>query len=614
MTPSKPGRLSIGELREASAAGELDTVLVAVADLQGRLQGKRFDAAHFLDEVAEEGTEGCGYVLASDVDMTTVDGFALSSWDDGYGDLRFRPDLATLRRVPMARGDRRRPVRRRDHRRHPGRRSRRARCSSARPSGSRHGAGRRSPPPSSSSSSSPTPTRQAWSSGYRSLTPANLYNVDYSLQGTARVEPLLGRIRREMRGAGMEVESAKGECHPGQHEITFRYWGARGQGRRALPVQARREGDRRPGGLQPHLHGEVRRAGGELVPRPPLAARRSDGPRVRRGSRPRVLGDLRALPGGAAPVLRECSLLVAPNVNSYKRYVHGLLRPDDARSGGWTTGPAPSGSSATALAASRVAAPRRRRQPVPRARRDDRVRAARRRRGAGAAAGRATATPTTSDAPTDADAPSRRPSSSSSGSAMARAAFGDEVVDHYVHAAAVELDAFALGGHRLGARPGLRAAVSARGRAPQPGDRGGHRHGRVRRRSKRWTRPSRAAAAALPAWRSVVARGPRPAAAAVRRRGGRLAVEELATLEVANAGHTITQRPVGGRQRPRRPRLLRRRAGAPRRPSDPRRRWRRRHVPRAARRRRGHRAVELPDADRRLGVRSGAGRRQHGRR
>ena len=91
LTTSKPGRLSLDELREEVRDGVLDTVLVAVADLQGRLQGKRFDAQHFLDEVAHDGTEGCSYVLASDVDMATVDGFALSSWQHGLRRPRLPP-------------------------------------------------------------------------------------------------------------------------------------------------------------------------------------------------------------------------------------------------------------------------------------------------------------------------------------------------------------------------------------------------------------------------------------------------------------------------------------------------------------------------------------------
>ena len=96
--------LSLEELRVAVGEGEIDTVVLAITDMQGRLQGKRLSAEYFLDEVAEHGTEGCNYLLAVDVDMNTVDGYAMSSWERGYGDFVLAPDLATLRRLPWQPG------------------------------------------------------------------------------------------------------------------------------------------------------------------------------------------------------------------------------------------------------------------------------------------------------------------------------------------------------------------------------------------------------------------------------------------------------------------------------------------------------------------------------
>ena len=96
--------LSVDELRTRVSAGEIDTVVVAITDMQGRLQGKRIDAGHFLNEVLEHGTEGCDYLLAVDVDMNTVDGYRISSWEQGYGDLVMRPDLSTLRLLPWQPG------------------------------------------------------------------------------------------------------------------------------------------------------------------------------------------------------------------------------------------------------------------------------------------------------------------------------------------------------------------------------------------------------------------------------------------------------------------------------------------------------------------------------
>src|ERR671930_2564932 len=88
--------LTVEELRGEVEAGAIDTVLLAICDMQGRLQGKRLAASHFLDEVLEHNAEGCNYLLAVDVDMNTVGGYAMSSWDLGYGDFEMVPDLDTL--------------------------------------------------------------------------------------------------------------------------------------------------------------------------------------------------------------------------------------------------------------------------------------------------------------------------------------------------------------------------------------------------------------------------------------------------------------------------------------------------------------------------------------
>src|SRR6187549_1903321 len=92
--------LSPEQLRTAVSEGRVDTVLLALTDMQGRLQGKRLDARHFLEEVVAHGAEACNYLLAVDVEMNTVGGYAMSSWDRGYGDFEMVPDLSTLRRIP----------------------------------------------------------------------------------------------------------------------------------------------------------------------------------------------------------------------------------------------------------------------------------------------------------------------------------------------------------------------------------------------------------------------------------------------------------------------------------------------------------------------------------
>src|SRR6266481_4184625 len=96
--------LSLEELRVSVAAGDIDTVIVALTDMQGRLQGKRLHARFFLEEVVANNTEACAYLLAVDTDMNTVDGYALASWESGYGDFALVPDLATLRTIPWQPG------------------------------------------------------------------------------------------------------------------------------------------------------------------------------------------------------------------------------------------------------------------------------------------------------------------------------------------------------------------------------------------------------------------------------------------------------------------------------------------------------------------------------
>src|SRR5256885_12476262 len=96
--------MRLDELRERDASGEIDTVVLALTDMQGRLQGKRFTGRHFVDEVAEQVAEGCNYLLAVDVEMTPVSGYEMSSWERGYGDFSMRPDLASLRPVPWQEG------------------------------------------------------------------------------------------------------------------------------------------------------------------------------------------------------------------------------------------------------------------------------------------------------------------------------------------------------------------------------------------------------------------------------------------------------------------------------------------------------------------------------
>ena len=313
--------MTLDELRNGVADGEIDTVLLAMTDMQGRLQGKRFTAAHFLDAVLGHGAEGCNYLLAVDVEMNTVDGYAMSSWDQGYGDFVMEPDLSTLRRTPWLPGT---VLLLADLQWHDGtpvvaspRQILRAQLDRLAERGW-----------SSLAATElefmlfSTSYREAHLKGYRDLEPANFYNVDYSMLGTARVEPLIRRIRNEMTGAGMVVENSKGECNFGQHEINFLYDEALATADKHVVYKngakeiADQEGmaisfmakyDQREGSSC-HVHLSLRD--------------RDDGPVF--ADQPEVFDSFMA---GVLATLPEFTLLHAPNINSYKRFASASFAP-----------------------------------------------------------------------------------------------------------------------------------------------------------------------------------------------------------------------------------------------------------------------------------------------
>src|SRR3954463_11435812 len=214
--------MSIEELRTAVDDGTIDTVVLALTDMQGRLQGKRYRAEHFLSDVVENGAEGCNYLLAVDVEMNTVSGYEMSSWERGYGDFVMRPDLDTLRRVPWHEGT---ALCLADIMWEDGadvaaspRQILRRQLARLAERGWQAAAGTEL-----EFMVFRDTYEDAWRKGYRDLDPANLYNVDYSMLGTARIEPLIRRIRNSMMAADMSVENSKGECNFGQHEINFHY-------------------------------------------------------------------------------------------------------------------------------------------------------------------------------------------------------------------------------------------------------------------------------------------------------------------------------------------------------------------------------------------------------
>ena len=326
MSPLRNDRhLGVDRLTSMIQDGDLDTVIVCFTDMQGRLQGKRMHAAYFAEHVLDQGTEGCNYLLAVDVEMNTVDGYEISSWQHGYGDMEFALDLATLRLLPHL------PVTAMvqcdlvwlDH--SPVVQSPRTILKTQLDRASERGfvalAGTELEFIAFEDS-----YEDAWRSAYRDLSPVNQYNVDYSILGTTRVAPLLRTIMNAMYGAGMDVESAKGECNPGQQEIGFLYAEAlttadnhavyknaakeiaaeRGQAITFMAKYNEREGN------SCHIHLSLRSA-------------TDDSPVFWADDQRTPVYD--AFVAGILTTMADFALLYAPNINSYKRFAAGSFAP-----------------------------------------------------------------------------------------------------------------------------------------------------------------------------------------------------------------------------------------------------------------------------------------------
>lgn len=214
--------MEVRELVRLAEQGAIDTVVLAFTDIQGRLQGKRFTARHFLDVIVDSSTEGCEYLLAVDVEMNTVAGYEHASWDTGYADFVIQPDLSTLRAIPWLEATALCLADIVDHHGDPIPVSPRQILQVQLDRLAERGLHARAATELEFIVFEET-YEQAWDAGYRDLTPANRYNVDYSILGTTRVEPLIRQIRNQMAGAGMYVENSKGECNRGQHEVNLQH-------------------------------------------------------------------------------------------------------------------------------------------------------------------------------------------------------------------------------------------------------------------------------------------------------------------------------------------------------------------------------------------------------
>ncbi len=332
MTSESAGRrrglLTPGELDRLMAAGEVDTVIVAFADMQGRLTGKRVAARLFAEEVAAHGAECCNYLLAVDVDMNTVEGYAMSGWETGYGDMVMRPDMRTLRLIPWLPGT---ALVMAD--------LFRTGDGSAVPAAPRTILRTQLDRLAERGLSAFVGTelefmvfedtyREAWATGYRDLRKASDYNIDYAIHASTRMEPLLRDIRLGMDGAGMYCEGVKGECNSGQQEIAFRYDDAlvTCDNHTIYKNGAKEIADRHGKSLTFMAKFDEREGNSCHVH---LSLRRSDGAAVfADDAEPLGMSAMfRSFLAGQLATLREMSLWYAPNINSYKRFAEGSFAP-----------------------------------------------------------------------------------------------------------------------------------------------------------------------------------------------------------------------------------------------------------------------------------------------
>ncbi|MEU9111787.1 glutamine synthetase family protein [Streptomyces sp. NPDC048483] len=324
--PGPAGRLTLSRLRALADAGRIDTVLLALPDLQGRLKGKRYDVRHFLGRIARGGAEMCAYVLATDVDMNPVDGFALASWETGYQDLEVRPDLATLRTVPwiprtaLVLADAYGPggeavavAPRQMLRRQLDRLA------------ERHGLHLKAGVETEFVLYQGT-YEAAAERGHQGLRPLTTENLDYALDHSPAAERFFGRLQSLLAGAGLPVEAVKTESAGGQVEVTFPYGDplAACDGHLVFKHAVRTLGTR--AGLAPtfmaapetgvasglHLHVSLWQDGGGN-------AVADDGGGLTPVAEHAIAGLLDALP--------QLAPLYAPNTNSYKRFAPGSFAP-----------------------------------------------------------------------------------------------------------------------------------------------------------------------------------------------------------------------------------------------------------------------------------------------
>jgi glutamine synthetase len=325
------GNLTLEALAEEVAAGVIDTVVVAAIDMQGRLMGKRFAAGHFLDGAHRE-THCCNYLLATDAEMETVPGYRATSWEAGYGDYVLRPDLSTLRRTPWLEGTALVLADFEDHATHaPVPHAPRSilKAQLARLRGLGLTANFASELEFFLFSE---PYAELHARGYRGMSPIGPYNEDYHIFQTSKEEEVMRALRNGLVGAGIAVECSKGEASAGQEEINVSYaeallaadahaivknaakeiaW-AKG---RALTFMAK--WSYAAAGSSAHIHQSLAAEDGSPAFHDPAA---SHG----------MSALMRHYLAGLLQHAGEITYFQAPNINSYKRFQAGTFAPTKA--------------------------------------------------------------------------------------------------------------------------------------------------------------------------------------------------------------------------------------------------------------------------------------------
>lgn len=327
-----PGMLTFKELQAAVGKGEIDTVVVCFPDMQGRLIGKRMQAEYFLDSAHEE-THGCDYLLADDIDMVLVPGYAAASWEKGYGDFVIKPDMATLRRIPWLPGtalvlaD---ILDRHNHEDLPHAPRGILKKQIARLAAMKMSANFASELECYLFDET---YKSAADKAYANLETAGRYIEDYHILQTTKEEAVMRAIRLGLQNAGIPVENSKGEWGPGQVEVNVRYADALtmadrhvimkngikeialGQGK-AVTFMAKWRFDL--AGSSSHVHCSLWDAAG----RKPLFLDRQGEHGMSTLMRHYVAGQL--------AYAREITWFLAPYINSYKRFQVGTFAPTKA--------------------------------------------------------------------------------------------------------------------------------------------------------------------------------------------------------------------------------------------------------------------------------------------